>query len=198
MSKFVTQLCPIIMIGTLISSKTRIKILLKFFLNVQNASYLRGLESEFQDSSNAIRVELNRLEDAGFIQSEQEGNKKMYRANTGHPLFQEIHNILRKHIGLDHIIENVIKRLGDVEAVYLAGSFAKGLDSPIIDLIIVGDVDKVYLLNLIDKAEKMVERKIRYLLYKPEEWNLDYQGENEPTHLLIYGQPGTYQADAQA
>lgn len=198
MSKFVTQLCPNIMIGTLISSKTRIKILLKFFLNVQNASYLRGLESEFQDSSNAIRVELNRLEEAGFIQSELEGNKKMYRANTRHPLFQEIHNILRKHIGLDHIIENVIKRLGDVEAVYLAGSFAKGLDSPIIDLIIVGNVDKMYLLNLIEKAEAMVERKIRYLLYKPEEWNLDYRGEHAPRPLLIYGQPGSYIPDVEA
>lgn len=158
------------MIDTLISSKTRIKLLLKFFLNARNAAYLRGLESEFNDSSNAIRVELNRLEEAGFIEAAQEGNKKMYRANTRHSLFQEIHNILRKHIGIDHIIENVIKRQGQVKAVFLTGTFAKGIDSPVIDLIIVGDIDKIYLLNLIEKAEKMVDRKIRYVLYCVQEW----------------------------
>ena len=174
------------MIETLISSKTRIKILLKFFLNSRNSSYLRGLESEFQDSTNAIRLELNRLEQAGFIESDVEGNKKMYRANTKHPLFDEIHNILRKHIGLDHIIENVIKRLGEVHSVYLAGSFARGIDGPIIDLIIVGHVDKIYLIQLIEKAEKMVDRKIRYVLYAPEEWRLQTAQPADEAPFLIY------------
>jgi len=174
------------LIDTLISSKTRIKILLKFFLNSNNASYLRGLEQEFQDSTNAIRLELNRLEGAGFIQSEQDGNKKMFRANKNHPLFQEIHNILRKHIGLDHIIEHVIKRLGRVKAVYLTGTFARGIDGPIIDLILVGNVDKEYLVRLIDKAEGLVGRKIRYVLYAPNEWTEDLMTNFQPDPLLIY------------
>ena len=55
------------MIETLISSKTRIKLLLKFFLNSNTTSYLRSLESEFGESTNAIRVELNRLENAGML-----------------------------------------------------------------------------------------------------------------------------------
>ena len=53
------------MIEALISSKTRIKLLLKFFLNSKTTSYLRGLEAEFGESSNAIRIELNRFEKAG-------------------------------------------------------------------------------------------------------------------------------------
>ena len=63
------------MIETLISSKTRIKLLLKFFLNSSNSSYLRGLESEFGESSNSIRLELNKLEKAGLLKSNQEGTK---------------------------------------------------------------------------------------------------------------------------
>ena len=144
------------MIETLISSKTRIKLLLKFFLNSKTTSYLRGLESEFGESSNAIRVELNKLEDAGMLSAEMNGNKKMFKANTKHPLFKEIHNILLKHIGLDRIIENVVERLGDVNKVYLVGGFAKGLDSQIIDLIFIGDIDKNYLLNLVEKAEDLI------------------------------------------
>ena len=49
------------MLDTLISSQTRLKLLLKFFLNSSTSSYLRDLESEFGESTNAIRLELNRL-----------------------------------------------------------------------------------------------------------------------------------------
>ena len=142
------------MIETLISSKTRIKLLLKFFLNSRTTAYLRGLESEFGESTNAIRLELNRFEEAGMLTSNMQGNKKIFRANTQHPLFDEIHSIIRKQIGLDHIVETVVERLGDVEQVYLAGQFARGIDSQIIDLIFIGNIDKMYLINLIEKAEK--------------------------------------------
>ncbi len=159
------------MIETLISSKTRIKLLLKFFLNSNTTSYLRGLEGEFGESSNAIRLELNRLEKAGMLTAHTDGNKKMFQANTLHPLFKEIHNILRKHIGLDDIIENVIERLGDVEKVYLVGDFSRGLDSKIIDLVFIGSIDTKYLVQLIDKAQKMIGRQIRYLIYNQKEYD---------------------------
>lgn len=157
------------MIETLISSKTRIKLLLKFFLNSKTKAYLRSLEGEFGESTNAIRLELNKLENAGMLSAEHEGNKKVFRANTKHPLFKEIHNIIRKHIGLDRIIETVVERLGEVEKVYLVGEFSRGLDSEIIDLIFVGNIDQKYLINLIGKAEKLINRKIRYLIYSGEE-----------------------------
>jgi hypothetical protein len=165
------------MLDTLISSKTRVKLLLKFFLNANTKSYLRGLEGEFGESTNAIRLEVNRLEKAGMLSSFVEGNRKMFRANVKHPLFVEIHNILLKHVGIDQIIEKVIVGLGFVEKVYLVGDFAKGLDSKIIDLIFVGDIDKFFLLNLIEKAEVLIHRKIRYIVLTSAElesadWNL--------------------------
>lgn len=157
------------MIEALISSKTRVKLLLKFFLNSHTTSYLRGLETEFGDSTNSIRLELNRFEEAGMLSSFTKGNKKFFKANTSHPLYGEVHNILLKYIGFDKIIEEVIDRLGYVDKVYVAGEFAKGLDSQVIDLIIVGDINKQYLIHLIDKAEKLISRKIRYITYTSEE-----------------------------
>ncbi|RMF26046.1 MAG: ArsR family transcriptional regulator [Bacteroidetes bacterium] len=174
------------MIETLISSRTRIKLLLKFFLNSNTTAYLRSLESEFGESSNAIRQELNRLEGAGMLTSFMNGNKKMFQANTRHPLFREIHNILLKHIGLDRIIEEVIERLGQVERVYLAGDFARGMDSQIIDLILIGNIDTGYLIKLVEKAEELIKRKIRYLIYSPEEaLQLDWERFN-PKPLLLW------------
>lgn len=174
------------MIETLISSRTRIKLLLKFFLNSKTKAYLRSLESEFGESSNAIRVELNRLEKAGMLESHMKGNKKMFQANTKHPLFKEVHNIVLKHIGLDRVIENVIERLGQVSKVFVVGDFAKGLDSQVIDLVFIGHIDKKYLIQLIDKVEELIKRRIRYLIYEDDEFEQMEEDDFPPTPLLLW------------
>jgi DNA-binding transcriptional ArsR family regulator len=156
------------MLDTLITSKTRIKLLTKFFLNPQAKAYLRGLEESFGESSNAVRVELNRFEQAGLLRSAKEGNRKVYIANTKHPLYPDIHNILRKHLGIDQIIDEVTKKLGHVEQVWLSGEFAKGNDSNKIDLLLVGTaIDKDYLENLKEKAASLISRTIELTLFTP-------------------------------
>jgi hypothetical protein len=156
------------MLETLITSKTRIKLLTKFFLNPQAKAYLRGLEETFGESSNAVRLELNRFEQAGLLSSAMEGNRKVYTANTTHPLYPDIHNILRKHLGIDHIIEEVTRKLGYVEQVWLSGEFAKGNDSVTIDLLLVGtSIDRDYLENLKNKAASLISRSIQLTLFTP-------------------------------
>lgn len=160
------------MLESLITSKTRVKLLLKFFLNSDSTSYLRNLETEFKESSNSIRVELNRFEEAGLLKTKITGNKKMYRANKRHPLYSDLHNIIKKYTGLDQIIEKIIKKLGDVEKVYVTGEIAQGMDSRIIDLIFTGKrINKTYLIELIEKAEKLIGKKIRFVIYKEKEFN---------------------------
>jgi hypothetical protein len=176
------------MLESLISSKTRIKLLMKFFINGQNTAWLRGLESEFGESSNAIRIELNRLEKAGLIQGEAQGNKKMFKANISHPLFHELHNIVLKTVGIDHIINSVVEKLGEVEKVFLSGELAKGMDSKIVDLIIIGKIDRGYLQKLSEKAEKLVKRNIRSLVLEQEALLKDYPTLNSEELLLIWSQ----------
>ena len=137
------------MIETLISSKTRIKLLLKFFLNSNTTAYLRGLEEEFGESTNSIRIELNRFEKAGFLASHSEANKKVFRVNTKHPLFNDINSIVLKLVGLDHVIDYVLQRMGDLKKVYLVGDMSQGIDSDIIDLVLVGDINEQFLKELI-------------------------------------------------
>ncbi len=172
------------MINSLITSQTRIKLLLKFFLNSNTRAHLRGLESEFGDSTNGIRVELNRMEEADLLHSTREGNKKLYFANKKHPLFTEIHNIIIKETGLDCVIEKVIHRLGELDCVYLCGDLAHGKDSNIIDLILVGaGIDREYLTRKIEQAEDLVGRKVRYIVLDNEEAE-DYLSGYKPGDLL--------------
>ena len=136
-------------------------------MNANNKAYLRGLAQEFGESTNAVRLELNKLEGAGMLYSEYDGNKKYFCANKKHPLFTDIQNIVRKYVGLDRIIEDVVKELGEVQKVYLTGDWAKGKESNVIDLCIVGtNLNKHYLLELIDKTEHLIGKKIKYLTYQ--------------------------------
>lgn len=157
------------MLETLISSKTRIKLLLKFFLNSNSRAYLRSLEGEFGESTNAIRIELNRFEEAGMLSSTKEGNRKYFKANTQHPLFEEMQNIVRKYVGIDEIVASVVTKIGNLERVYIEGKLARGLTPEVIDLILVGNhIDRQYLTHLISKAEEVVRKPIRYVLLSPE------------------------------
>jgi DNA-binding transcriptional ArsR family regulator len=175
------------MLEALITSKTRIKLLLKFFLNSNTTAYLRSLESEFGESTNAIRMELNRFEAAGLLKSNYEGNKKYYQANVKHPLFPEINHLLLKHVGIDQIIENVVDQLGNVQAVYLVGQLAKGADGKVIDLWFVGDdIDKKYLIKLIEKVETLLERKIRYIFLSVSELEEFLKGKKPEEVLLLW------------
>ena len=185
MSTFVTHYCNIDLLDTLISSKTRIRLLLRFFLNPENTSYLRGLADETGESTNSIRVELNRLEEAGMLDSFNQGNKKLFKVNQKHPLFFDVRNIILKYVGIDQIIENVINRLGNVGEVYVLGEYAQGKDSGVIDLLLLGEVDHEYLNKLTLKVEKVILRKIRHLVYI----NKDAEFENHlnnKAHLLIW------------
>ena len=175
------------MLEALITSKTRIKLLLKFFLNSSNTAYLRGLEPEFGESTNAIRQELNRFEKANLLISKTEGNKKLYTANTNHPLFPEIHKLLLKHIGLDKVIEEVITKIGQLSEVYLAGELAKGKNSKVIDLWFVGDnIDKGYLMNLVEKAEELINRRIRYIVLDSDELQEFLVNKSKSELLLVW------------
>lgn len=175
------------MIETLISSKTRMKLLLKFFLNSKNTAYLRNLEEEFGESTNAIRVELNKFEKAGFLESFLSGNKKLFTVNTGHPLFSDLHRIILKMTGIEYVVDYVLQRIGDLEKVYLVGNLSKGQSSDIIDLVLVGnDLNKTFLLEQIEKAERKLGKKIRYVHYTTKEFDLKEISEPGMHPLLIW------------
>jgi predicted transcriptional regulator len=175
------------MIETLISSKTRIKLLLKFFLNSKNTAYLRNLETEFGESTNAIRIELNKFEKAGFLESFSEGNKKLFTVNTKHPLFKDINRIMMKMVGLEYVVDYVLQRIGDLEKVYLVGKMSRGQSTEIIDLVLVGDnLNKTFLIEQIEKAEKKIEKKIRYVHYGSKEFELTKINEPGMHPLLIW------------
>ena len=153
------------MLETLITSKTRLRLLIKFFVNISNKGYLNGLACEFGESTNSIRKELNNLSSAGYLYKRNENNKVIYSANISHPLFYIIQKIVHKHLGIEEILESVYKKIGDVKKVLLLGDYAKGIDSGTIEVLIVGEnINKKYLDKISPKIENKIKRKVSFFV----------------------------------
>jgi len=153
-------------LNSVIPSRTRVDILVKLFLNPGLKAYLRQLASEFHVSTNAVRTELNHLTEHKILVSERSGRSVYYQANTRHPLFPELFSMVRKITGIDELVRSVVDRLGNLEAAYLVGDYARGIDTGIIDVVLVGNIDKVQLDDFALKTEVYIQRKIRSLVLR--------------------------------
>ncbi len=175
------------MLNTLITSRTRIRLLLKFFLNPKTRGYLRQLSNEFGESTNSIRVELNKLTEAQILTSKSEGRNKIYNANISHPLFEEIRSIVLKSTGIDKVINNIINKLGEVELAFIRGDYAIGKDSGLIDLVLVGDsINLSELERIKNKTEILIDRKISLLVLNENEYSkLEKTLLSEPKLVLL-------------
>jgi len=153
------------MLDSLITSKTRLRLLIKFFVNITNKGYLNSLANEFGESTNSVRKELNNLSSAGYLEKEIENNKVIYRANSDHPLYSVIQKIVHKHLGIEDILESIINRIGNIKKIMILGDYAKGIDSGLIEVLIVGDnLDKKYLDEISPKIELKIKRKVSFFV----------------------------------
>jgi len=150
----------------LISSKTRIKLLVRFFFNPKTRSYLRELAKEFDVSTNSVRKELNQLTKTNLLKCEKNGRQIQYMANQEHPLFPELKSMVAKVMGIDHVIE--------------------GKDSGIIDLVLVGNIDPYHLDDLSRKSERYIKRKIRSLVLNRDEYKKFEAKIKSSPHILIW------------
>ena len=172
----------------LITSKMRIRILMRIFLNPERNVYLRELSDEFKASPSHIKNELDQLKSANLLTSRKNGRQILFSANTKHPVFSELHSMVKKALGMDQILESMLERLGNLEQAILIDDYAEGKDTGIIDLILVGDIDQTNLQDLTQKTEKYIERKIRPLALTAQEYNQLSSNLNNRPHFILWQQ----------
>jgi hypothetical protein len=178
----------------LISSKTRIKLLMRLFFNPHTQSYLRELAKEFNVSTNAVREELNQLKQTRLLKTRRSGRQVFYMANTEHSLFPELKSMVGKVMGIDKVIDGIVSRLGDLEKAYLIDDYAEGRDSGIIDLVLVGTIDSYHLSDLTQKTERYIHRKIRTLVLSCDEFDAFGDTLEKRPYLLIWEKSGPPQS----
>lgn len=130
---------------------------------------MRGFAEEFGDSTNSVRIELSKLQEAGLIESFADGQKVIFRPNSKNPFYLELTKLVSKYLGFDQLVEGVLSQLGDLQAAYVTGDYANGLDTGVIEVALVGDVDRDYAVYLAEKGEKELRRKVRLAFLVGEE-----------------------------
>jgi len=170
----------------LISSKTRVKLIIRLFFNPQTRSYLRELAKEFNVSTNSVREELNQLKRTHLLKSQKDGRQIYYMANTEHPLYKDLKSMVSKVMGIDKVVDGIVSRLGDLEKAYLIDDYAEGKDTGVIDLLLVGNVNQYHLNDLSRKTERYIKRKIRSLVLSDAEFNEYRHRLKEQPRILIW------------
>jgi DNA-binding transcriptional ArsR family regulator len=173
----------------LITSKMRIRILMRLFLNPDQQSYIRELAEELDAAPSQVSEELKKLNATGLLHTQKQGRLINYSANRQHPLYPELHSMVKKALGMDRILDSILERLGNLETAILLDDYAQGKDTGIIDLVLVGNINTDNLADLVKKTERYIGRKIRTLVMTRAEYK-KYTGViRKKPNLVIWSAP---------
>ena len=154
------------------SSRVRIRLLAAFLLQPGEPYHIRELASKVAAQYSAVWRELKSLEEAGLLQSESVGGRKLYRLNPEFPLLAELRGIFLKTVGAGDVIRKALGRLEGIQAAFIFGSFAEGEQDAEsdLDLMILGEVDLAKLSPVVEELEGMLGREVNYVLFTKDEW----------------------------
>ena len=162
------------MLETILGSKLRSKVLGWLFTHPDERYFVRQLAGLLKEDSTNVSRELNRLEKAGILVSVTEGKQKYYQANRKSPLFDELHGLMLKTVGVADVIKKALEpRLADIKLAFVFGSVAKRTENRFsdIDLLVVGDITFGEVVDLILAAEEALNRELNPVVYTLAEFN---------------------------
>lgn len=165
------------MIEHLFGSKTRVKLLHVFFTNPNRSFYVREVTRKVDEQINSVRRELSNLLSIGVIRSDTSGNKVYYEVNQDHPFYESLHTIFTNlNTNQEPTISSEIDSasrfaaIGNVDYAVLSGVFTRDATAPV-DLLIVGNVNRTKLDNLIAELEAEEGRELRYTVLSREQYD---------------------------
>ncbi len=193
------------MLARLFGSQARVKILKLFLLHPEETYYIRQIARNLELQVNSVRRELDNLESFGLLHSyvsqdkdsdlsqDESKNpqakienknqvKKYYYVNKNFILFEEIQALLAKSQVLyrEDFIEG-LKQMKSARLIILTGLFVNNPDA-MIDVFIVGKINKEKFKKFIEKMENELGKEINYTL-------MDYQEfkyRSEITDVFLY------------
>jgi predicted nucleotidyltransferase len=155
-------------------SNVRQRVLGLIFGHPERSFYTREIVKNVGSGIGAVERELQRLEQSGLVSTERIGNQKHYRANRDSPIFEELHGLVLKTVGLtEPLRESLEPYAKKIRAAFVYGSVAKGRDTARsdIDLMVIGD-DLSYsdLYTALQDAEQVVKRPVKPNFLSTEDW----------------------------
>lgn len=183
----------------LFTSKARLEILKLFFLSSSERHYMRQVAALTGQPIRAVQRELERLKDAGLLESRREGKHRYFEVNRNSPVFLDLRSLFVKTAGLaPSLRDNLLQEVEDIRSAFIFGSYASGSESITsdLDLMVVGDITGRDLARALKPAREMFGREINAVIMPVDELRRKAaQGEsfiinvlNEPKIFLIGGE----------
>lgn len=160
------------MLDRLFTSRVRIDLIAYFILHPEGRYHVRGLERALDAHYSAIWRELENLEQAGFILSEEDSGRRMFRINSDYPLKNELRGMILKTVGAGDRIRDALAGLDGIQAAFVYGSYADGHvdEHSDIDLMIIGDADLEDLSSTISSLGVDLGRSVNVITFSLQEW----------------------------
>lgn len=167
------------MLEKLFGSKTRVLLLRLFLNNSDKHYYVRELARNLELHLNAVRRELENLEEIGILtsidqadeESEESGNKKYYRLNKSFSFVNDLQSLfIKAHMLVENTLADKVAKLGEIDLFILTGIFVGQEEAPC-DILIVGSIPKVKVQKLVSKFEKEMSRPLNYAVMTPADFN---------------------------
>ncbi len=171
------------MLKRLFTSNTRIKLLTLFLLNPDEEYFIRELTRKLNEQINSVRRELDNLKKLGLLKSRVKNRKKYYIVNKNFVAYHDIRNIIIKAMsGKDDLVKKITK-LGEVDFLALLGIF---VDKPSpVDLLIVGNIDKQSVQNLLN-SEIETEKPIRFSILTKDDFLYRIKCKDQFIQSILY------------
>ncbi|HXT50976.1 MAG TPA: nucleotidyltransferase domain-containing protein [Thermoanaerobaculia bacterium] len=119
---------------------------------------------------------LARLTAAGLVTVTEVGNQKHYQANRSSPIFEELHGLVVKTVGLVEPLRAALDPLASrMRAAFVYGSIAKGTDRARsdVDLMVVSDeLGHADLFTALAPVESVLARAVNPTVFGSDEWRL--------------------------
>jgi predicted nucleotidyltransferase len=161
-------------LGGALFSQVRLRVLALFFGHTSQAYQLSEAIRLAGSGRGAVQREIERLTRAGLLTVSLSGSRKVYQANRHSPIFDEVHGLILKTVGLLEPLRKSLKAFApSIDAAFVYGSVAKGEDTAKsdIDLMIIGrEIAYSEVFAALHKAEKAIVRPINPNLMSPSEW----------------------------
>ena len=146
-------------------------ILSRTFSDPGRAFHVRELARRTGLAPRTVQVEVDRLVAAGLLADYRDGNRRYLKANTRHPLFQPIREIVLKTDGLAGVLADALGTDG-IELAFVFGSMASstataGSD---VDLLVVGSAGLREVTRRLAPAHDQLGREINPVVWTREEY----------------------------
>ncbi|KKQ45959.1 MAG: Transcriptional regulator [Candidatus Woesebacteria bacterium GW2011_GWA1_37_8] len=159
-------------LSDIITSKVRVKVLELFFGNVKEIYHVRGVVRELKEEINAVRRELEKLENAGMLRSENRGNRRYYSLREEYVLYEDILSMVAKTKGLGAQLIANKNKIGKIGYIMFSGSFARRKArrrDDDVDVLVVGEVVLPELAAIVRREESERGKEINYTVMSREE-----------------------------